>query len=337
MKTNSTLHTIAKQLVASGKGLLAADESHTTIHSRFEKRGIPQTEEMRRAYREMLFSTRGIEHGISGIIFHEETLRQASKEGILFPNLVLGRDISVGVKVDRGTAPLPNFPGEKITEGLDGLAQRLLMYKELGAVFTKWRAVFTIGEKTPSAACMEVNAYVLAHYAALSQEAGLVPIPEPEVLMDGGHDMQACERATGRILQKVFAALTMYGVNLSSMLLKVHMVLSGKEVKKRSMPELVALSTIRMLKAVVPKKVAGIVFLSGGQTSQEAIDNLDAIVRLGRKEKAPWPLSFSFARALQDDAMTAWAGKSENIAKAQEVFARRVSETAAAARGEYRA
>lgn len=335
MKNNSTLHTIAKQLVASGKGILAADESHKTIHSRFEKRGIPQTEEMRRAYRELLFSTRGIEQGLSGIIFHEEVLRQTSRDSILFTNLVRPRGISVGVKVDKGTVTLPNFKDEKVTEGLDGLKARLEQYKWLGAVFTKWRGVFTVGKELPSLPCIEANAYLFSQFAALSQDAGLVPIVEPEVLMDGAHSLKECESATGRALQGVFASLKKYRIDLSSMLLKVNMVLPGKEIKERPAPESVALSTVRVLKAVVPKEVAGIFSLSGGQTPKEATANLNAIVRLGRKEKAPWPLSFSFARALQDDAMTAWAGKSENVAKAQDVFAQRVSETAAAARSEY--
>lgn len=332
--THSTLNHVAKQLVAQGKGLIAADERHKTLHVRFETRGIPQTEEMRRAYRELLFSVRGIEKRLSGVILHEETLRQTDATGILFPNLLRVRGIAVGVKVDKGTVPLPNFTGEKVTEGLDGLKQRLEEYKGLGAVFTKWRAVFSVGKETPSVPCIEGNALGLALFAALSQEAGLVPIPEPEVLMDGDHDMQSCERATGRVLQTVFAAFTKYRVDLSGLLLKVNMVLPGKEAKKRPAPELVALSTVRVLKAAVPKEVPGIFFLSGGQTPREATQNLNAIVLAGRKTKAPWELSFSFARALQDDAMDAWAGKEENVKKAQEIFAKRVEETAAAARGE---
>lgn len=334
MKNNSTLHTIAKQLVVPGKGILAADENHKTIHSRFEKRGIPQTEEMRRAYRELLFGTRNIERSLSGIILHDETIRLADTSGILFSNLLRARGIAVGIKVDKGTVALPNFTDEKVTEGLDGLKERLKEYKWLGAVFTKWRGVFTVGKELPSLPCIEANAYLFAQFAATSQEAGLVPLVEPEVLMNGAHSLKECESTTGRVLQGVFTSLKKYRIDLSSMLLKANMVLPGTEIQERPAPESIALSTIRVLKAVVPKEVAGIVFLSGGQTPEEATGNLRAIVFAGRKEKAPWPLSFSFARALQDDTMTEWAGKSENIAKAQDVFSRRISETAAAARGE---
>ncbi len=334
MKHTSSLNDIAKQLAAPGKGILAADESQKTIHSRFEKRGIPQTTEARRAYRELLFSTQGIEQGISGVILHDETIQQAESTGILFPNLLRARKILVGIKVDKGTVPLANFPDEKVTEGLDGLTARLREYRSLGAVFTKWRGVFTVGKELPSLQCIEANAYLFAQFAALSQEAGLVPIVEPEVLLDGTHDMKACEYATGRVLQTICVSLKKYRVDLFGMLLKASMVLPGKASGEKAAPELVALSTIRVLKAVVPKEVAGIVFLSGGQTPKEATANLCVIVRIGQKEKAPWPLSFSFSRALQDPVMDAWAGKAENVKTAQEVFAQRVSETAAAARGE---
>ena len=333
MKNNTILQQIAKQLVASGKGILAADESHKNIQSRFEKREIPQTEEARRAYRELLFSARGIEQGISGVILHDETIRQAERAGILFPNMLRARQILVGIKVDKGTVPLPNFPEEKVTEGLDGLAARLEEYRGLGAVFTKWRGVFTVGKELPSLPCIEANAYLFAEFAAASQEAGLVPLVEPEVLLDGTHDMKACEYATGRALQAVFSALKKYRVNLSEMLLKASMVLPGKSSGEKAAPELVALSTVRALKAVVPQEVAGIVFLSGGQTPEGATANLSAIVRLGVKEKAPWPLSFSFSRALQDPVMDAWAGKEENWEKAQSIFQKRVAETARACEG----
>lgn len=337
--TSSLSHRLnhtATQLLAPGKGLLAADEKPATLHGRFEMRGIPQTEEKRREYRELLFGTAGIKQGISGVIFNEETLRQAGKDGILFLNLLRVRNILVGVKVDKGTVPLPNFPGEKVTEGLDGLGARLKEYNGCGAVFTKWRGTFTVGKDTPSAPCIEANAYLFSQFVALSQEVGLVPVVEPEVLLDGAYGMQECERAVGRALQGVFASLKRFRVDLSGMLLKTNMVLPGKDSEEKVQPELVALSTVRVLKAVVPKEVAGIFFLSGGQTTDEAARNLAAIVRLGREKQASWPLSFSYSRALQDPVMDAWAGKQENAAKAQEIFARRVAETAAAARGEYK-
>jgi len=335
MKNNTTtlLQQIAEQLVTPGKGILAADESEKTICGRFGKRGIPCTEDTRRAYRELLFCARGIGQGISGVILHDETIQQTERTGILFPDLLHARQILTGIKVDKGTVPLPNFPEEKITEGLDGLAARLLEYRGMGAVFTKWRGVFTVGKELPSLPCIEGNAYLFAEFAAASQEAGLVPIVEPEVLLLGAHDMKACEYATGRVLQMVFSSLKKYRVNLSEMLLKTSMVLPGDTSGEKSAPELVALSTIRVLKAVVPKEVAGIVFLSGGQTPEGATANLNAIIRLGVKEKAPWPLSFSFSRALQDPVIDAWAGKEENIAKAQKIFGGRVAETARACGG----
>lgn len=334
MKNSNILQQIAKQLVTPGKGILAADESQKTLHDRFEKRGIPQTEEKRREYRELLFSTRGIEEGLSGVILHEETLRQSGKDGILFPNALRVRRIAVGIKVDKGTVPLPNFPEEKVTEGLDGLAARLLEYSGMGANFTKWRAVFMVSKKLPSQLCIAANAHRLAHYAALSQKTGLVPILEPEVLLDGEHSMDDCEHATGRVLREVFLTLKEYRVLLGGLLLKASMVLPGKSSGEKTAPELVALSTVRVLKAAVPREVAGIVFLSGGQEPEEATRNLNAIVTLGRTKKAPWPLSFSFSRALQDPVMDVWAGKEENVTKAQSVFQKRMAETAAAARGE---
>ncbi|MEK7208276.1 MAG: class I fructose-bisphosphate aldolase [Patescibacteria group bacterium] len=328
-----SLQDIAQKLAAQGTGILAADESIGTLHKRFEKRGIPQAEEMHRKWRELLFVTPGIERGLSGVILFDETIRQAGSDGILLRNTLLAKGIMFGIKVDKGAVGLTNFPDEKVTEGLDGLGVRLAEYAALGATFTKWRGVFTVGKGLPTPECIEANACIFSQFAALSQDALLVPIVEPEVLLGGTHDMQACEVALGRVLQTVFASLKKYRVNLSSLLLKTSMALPGKGLKEKAAPELVALSTVRVLKAVVPREVAGVVFLSGGQTPEEATKNLNATVLAGRKAKVPWPLTFSFSRALQDPVMDAWLGKDENVRAAQVIFQKRVEETARASEG----
>ena len=266
MDTN-TLITVARELVAEGKGILAADESSGTIKRRLDRVNVPSTEENRRAYREVLFTTPGIEAYISGIILYDETIRQKAQDGTPFPALLTQRGIMPGIKVDKGTIDLAGFPGEKITEGLDGLHARLTEYRNLGARFTKWRAVITIGEGIPTAYCLEANAHALARYAAMSQEAGLVPIVEPEVLMDGTHTIAQCEEVTTATLQSVFAQLQAHRVLLEGMLLKPNMVLSGQDCPQQASVDEVAVATVRCFRRVIPAAVPGIVFLSGGQSA----------------------------------------------------------------------
>ena len=305
--------------MAPGKGLLAADESFPTIEKRFKKLDIPSTEENRRAYREMLFTTGGLGDFISGVILFDETLRQNTHDGIPLAAVLERRGIVPGIKVDKGTVPLANFPEEKITEGLDGLRERLKEYYSFGARFTKWRGVITIGESLPSRTCREANAVNLARFAALSQEAGLVPIVEPEILMDGSHFIDRCETVTNETLPVVFAQLSAHRVKLSGMLLKPAMVLPGAESGQQVSDDEIAQRTVAALKRGVPAEVAGIVFLSGGQSPEQATRRLAAICRGG---SMPWPLTFSFGRALQDLALNAWKGRSENAATAQSALLR---------------
>ncbi|MDO8564776.1 MAG: class I fructose-bisphosphate aldolase [bacterium] len=331
----NTLQNTAKTLLASGKGILAADESPSTNKKRFDKYGIPDTEDMRRKWRELLFTTPDIEKYLSGIILYEETLGQETDSGMLFPEFLAGRGIIPGIKVDQKTEAFGK--DEEVTKGLDGLAERLSEYAHMGAQFTKWRAVIRIGEGTPSAECVAENARRMAEYARLSQQAGLVPIVEPEVLLDGNHSFARCEEVVANTLKVTFDAVHKAGVALDSLLLKTSMVLPGKESGEKRSPQEVAEATVRVLMAGVPKEVAGIVFLSGGQTPQEATERLNEIVKTAQAKSAPWPLTFSYSRALQDPVMAAWQGIEENTAKAQEVFKRRISETAAASRGEFSA
>jgi fructose-bisphosphate aldolase class I len=323
---------MARALVASGKGILAADESTGTIEKRFGAVGIESTEATRRAYRNLLFTTPGVEAFISGVILFDETMRQASDDGTPFPDLLARTGIVPGVKVDRGAKALAGAPGEKVTEGLDGLRERLAEYRELGARFTKWRAVIGIGSGLPTDYAIRVNAHALARFAALSQGAGLVPIVEPEVLMDGGHTVERSFAATSRTLQAVFGELYAQGVRLEAMLLKPNMVLAGYECPEHATHEEVADWTIRAMRRHVPAAVPGIVFLSGGQSDEDATANLDALNRVGGQ---PWQLSFSFGRALQAAALTAWAGDPANMPAAQRVFAGRAVETGAARSGTY--
>ena len=322
------METVAQALVAPGKGILAADESSGTIEKRFQAAGIESTEASRRAYRDLLFTTPGVEAFISGVILFDETMRQSSDDGTSFPEFLARRGIVPGIKVDRGAKPLAGAPGERITEGLDGLRERLGEYRELGARFTKWRAVIGIGPDQPTDNAIRANAHALARFAALSQEAGLVPIVEPEVLRDGEHTVERSFAATCRTLQAVFAELLAQGVWLDGMLLKPNMILAGYACGEQQGPEQVAAWTIRALRRHVPAAVPGIVFLSGGQSDEIATANLDALNRIGESE--PWQLSFSFGRALQAAALKTWAGDPANVRAAQHLFARRAEETGAA-------
>ncbi|MCX6955727.1 MAG: fructose-bisphosphate aldolase class I [Verrucomicrobia bacterium] len=312
--SSSPLDATAQALVAPGKGILAADESFPTIEKRFKPLDIPANEESRRAYRETLFTTAGLGEFISGAILFDETLRQTAHAGTRLVEILQKQGILPGIKVDHGTAGLPNFPDEKMTEGLDGLRERLREYHGLGARFTKWRAVLTVSEVLPSLTCIEVNAYRLALFASLSQEAGLVPIVEPEILMDGDHTLARCEEVASITLRTVFAALSAHRVRLEAMLLKPAMVLPGVDCQQSATEEEIATHTVRCLRRTVPAAVPGIVFLSGGQSPTQATQRLTAI---NRAAAGPWALSFSFGRALQESSLSTWHGKAENIPAAQ--------------------
>lgn len=327
----SDLEGIAQALVAPGKGILAADESTGTIEKRFAAVGVDSTAENRRAYRNLLFTTPAVEAHLSGVILFDETIRQAADDGTPFAELLAQRGMIPGIKVDRGAKPLSGAPGEKVTEGLDGLRERLDEYRELGARFTKWRAVIAITTSLPSDYAISVNAHALARFAALSQEAGLVPIVEPEVLMDGEHTIERSLEGTSRTLQAVFAELLAQRVRLEATLLKPNMVLPGYACAEQASHEEVAAATIRVLRRHVPAAVPGVVFLSGGQSDDDATANLGA---LNRVSDQPWQLSFSYGRALQAAALKAWAGEEANVPSAQTVFAERAAATGAARRGE---
>jgi fructose-bisphosphate aldolase, class I len=326
------LHETAKALVAEGKGILAADESDGTIKKRFDSIGVESTEDNRRAYRELLFTADGAEEFISGVILFDETIRQSSADGTPFPKLLADRGIIPGIKVDKGAKPLALASEETITEGLDGLRGRLEEYYELGARFTKWRATYSIGDDIPSEYCVWTNAHALARYAALSQEAGLVPIVEPEVLMDGTHSIGGAASATGRALQAVYTELHDQRVDLYGTLLKPNMVLSGYEASVRAGIEEVAEATLDVLTRHVPAAVPGIVFLSGGQTDEDATAHLNAMNARGPH---PWELSFSYGRALQAPALKAWGGDPANVEDAQKAFYRRAKFNGAARTGSY--
>jgi fructose-bisphosphate aldolase, class I len=327
-----TIESIAATLLAPGKGLLAADESFPTIEKRFKALDVPSTEENRLAYREMLFTTPGLKEFISGVILFDETIRQRTKDGIPLPEMLTKEGIIPGIKVDKGTISLPNFAGEMITQGLDGLRERFAEYRELGARFTKWRAVIAIGEGLPTATCIEANARALALFAALSQEADLVPIVEPEVLMDGAHTLARCEEVTRATLKCVFDALFDQRVVLEQMLLKTGMVLSGKDCPPQAEVSEVAEATIRCLGRAVPAAVPGIVFLSGGQSDVAATERLNAICAV---DDVPWTLSFSYGRALQDAALKTWRGSAANAAPAQAGLYHRAKCNGLAVRGKY--
>ncbi len=325
-----TLEATARLLVAPGKGILAADESTGTIEKRFGTIGVASTPATRRAYRQLLFTTPNLERFISGVILFDETIRQADDNGTPFVEILAQRGMVPGIKVDRGTETLAGSPLEKVIDGLDDLRERLDEYRALGARFTKWRAVFAISTGLPTDYGIAVNAHALARFAALSQEAGLVPIVEPEVLMDGGHDIARSAEVTSRVLQQVFAELDHQRVVLEDMLLKPNMVLSGYEAQDRATHDEVARWTLRCLRRHVPAAVPGIAFLSGGQTDADATANLNALNRVGG---APWQLSFSYGRALQSAALRAWAGRTENVPVAQRELLDRATTTAAARAG----
>src|SRR5918995_7045738 len=314
------LHETAKAIVAKGKGILAADESSGTIKKRFDSIQLESTEEARRTYRELLFTTPNVADYISGVILYDETIRQKTKDGTPFPQYLQKLGVVPGIKVDTGAKPLAGFPNETITEGLDGLRERLAEYHKLGARFAKWRAVIDIGEGIPSQFAIDANAHALARYAALCQEQNIVPIVEPEVLMDGGHTLERCEEVTGVTLQAVFNQLREHRIHLEGIVLKPNMVISGKKAPQRASPQQVAEATARCLKRQVPSAVPGIAFLSGGQSPQEATLHLSLMNKLA---PLPWKLTFSYGRALQDTALKAWGGKTANFATAQKEFARR--------------
>ena len=326
---------VAQAIVAPGRGILAADESDSTIQKRFDSIGVESAFENRRDYREALFRTEGASEFISGIILFDETIRQEGADGTPLVKVLTDQGIIPGIKVDKSTKPLAGAGDELIAEGLDGLRDRLAEYVELGAKFTKWRAVITIGDHIPSRYCIEANAHALARFAALSQEAGLVPIIEPEVLMDGGHSIETCYEITTATLREVYYELGTQRVALEGTLLKPNMVLSGKDASDRAGAEQVAEATVKCFKNTVPAAVPGLVFLSGGQSDDEATINLDAINRHAASVGAPWELSFSYGRGLQAASLKAWDGKSENIPAAQDAYYHRAKVTSAARRGEY--
>jgi fructose-bisphosphate aldolase class I len=328
----TSLRETARAIVAPGKGILAADESDGTIKKRFDTIQVESTEENRRAYRDLLFTTPGMEEHISGVILFDETIRQSSADGMSFPKLLEDRGVVPGIKVDKGAKALALAEGETVTEGLDGLRDRLAEYGELGARFTKWRATYSIGEDLPSEYCVWVNAHALARFAALSQEAGLVPIVEPEVLQDGTHSIEESAKATGRALLGVYQELHDQRVDIAGTLLKPNMVLSGYSADSRAGIDEVAEATLEVLYKHVPPAVPGIVFLSGGQTDEDATAHLNAMNALGPH---PWELSFSYGRALQQPALKAWRGDQANAQTAQEAFAHRARMNGLARSGSY--
>jgi len=330
----SELAKVAQAMVARGKGILAADESTGTIGKRFQSINVENTEENRRAYRDLLFSAKGVGEHVSGVILYDETLRQKSANGTPFPEMLGKLGILPGIKVDGGTKDMALCPGETITEGLDGLAKRCAEYVKLGAKFAKWRAVITIGADIPSSACIIANAHALARYGAICQAEGLVPIIEPEVLMDGDHTIERCEIATEAALREVFAALAAQRVAPEQMVLKPSMVISGKSCARQAGVDEVAERTLRLLKRCVPAAVPGIAFLSGGQSDELATAHLDAMNRLGG---GPWTLSFSYGRALQQPALKAWHGSAANVGAAQAALLHRANMNGLAAIGQYRA
>jgi len=327
------LQETARAIVAEGKGILAADESDSTIKKRFDSIDVESTEEDRRAYRDLLFTTEGVEEYISGVILFDETIRQKSADGTPFPELLASKGIIPGIKVDKGAKPLALAEDETITEGLDGLRERLAEYRELGARFAKWRAVISIGKSIPSEYCIWTNAHALARYAALSEEAGLVPIVEPEVLMDGDHTIERSFQVTSHTLHAVFTELRDQRIHPEGILLKPNMVLPGYEGSEQVSDEEIAHQTVQCFLRHVPAMVPGIVFLSGGQSEVEATENLNAINRVG----GPWPLSFSYGRALQASALQAWGGEPDNVDAGQDAFLHRARMNALAVAGDWSA
>ena len=332
MSHQDPLQETVELLVQAGKGILAADESGPTIAKRFKSIGVESTEENRRAYRNLLLATPGLGAHISGAILYEETLTQRADDGTPLPELAARQGIVPGIKVDAGKIALARAPGDEITQGLDGLAKRLVEYKRQGARFAKWRAVYNVSDTLPSRLAIEANAQALARYAAICQDEGVVPIVEPEVLLDGGHTLERCAEVTEAVLHEVFEALHRHRVALEHMLLKPSMVVAGKEQPKQAAVAEVAAQTIRVLRRTVPAGVPGIFFLSGGQTPAEATAHLDAMNRLGAQ---PWALSFSYGRALQEPAMQAWKGQAANARSSQDALLNRARLNGAARDGRY--
>ncbi|MHB8447299.1 MAG: class I fructose-bisphosphate aldolase [Rudaea sp.] len=327
------LESIAQAMVAPGKGIIAIDESTNTIAKRFAAVNVPNSEENRRAYREMLLTAPNLGEHISGAILYDETLRQSTRAGVPFTKVMMDNGILPGIKVDKGPQPLAGFPGEVVTEGLDGLRERLNEYAKLGAKFAKWRAVITIGEDSPSGTCIEANCHALARYAALCQEAGIVPMVEPEVLMDGDHDLEVCYDVTEATLRSLFGSLYEQNVMLEGTILKASMVISGKGCGEQADVDEVAEATVRCLKASVPAAIPGIVFLSGGQSDEQATAHLNAMNQIGPH---PWPLSFSYGRAMQSAALKLWAkDMARNFAEAQKTVSLRAKENGMAALGQW--
>jgi len=329
----SLLSKTAAAMVAKGKGLLAADESSGTCEKRFKSVGVESTEENRRAYRGLLFATPGVEQFVSGVILFDETIRQKTSDGIPFPDFLAKKGIIPGIKVDKGTHDLALAPGEKVTEGLDGLRGRLAEYFKLGARFAKWRAVITIGDGIPSHTCLYANAHALARYAALCQEASIVPIIEPEVLLDGDHSIERCEEVTEAALRATYAALAAHNVSFEHTILKASMVLSGKDNARQAGVGEVAERTVRVLKRTVPAAQPGVVFLSGGQSDVDATAHLNAMAAM---KGMPWPLTFSYSRALQNPALKAWRGSLQNVAAAQKAFHHRAHMNGLACQGKWK-
>ena len=324
----------AAAMVARGKGILAADESSGTCETRFKTINTPCTEESRRTYRGLLFTTPGMEQFISGVILYDETIRQKTNEGVLFPDYLARKGVLPGIKVDTGAKSLALCPGEKVTEGLDALRERLADYFKLGARFAKWRAVITIGEAIPTHTCLYSNAHALARYAALCQEASIVPMIEPEVLLDGGHTIERCEEVSEATLRATYAALAAHNVSFEHTILKASMVVSGKACARQAGVDEVAERTLRVLKRTVPAAQPGVVFLSGGQSDVSATAHLNAMASM---KGLPWPLTFSYSRALQNPALNTWKGQSGNSGAAQRAFHHRAHMNGLAAQGKWKA
>ena len=332
MKDNNTLYTTVSQLMQEGKGILAADESDATAGKRLEIARLPNQPGNRQDFRELLFTAPGIEEYLSGVILYDSTMRESTDQGIPFVDVLAARGIVPGIKVDMGVKPIPNTNGEVVTRGLDGLEDRLKEYYEIGARFTKWRGVVTIGEDIPTDTCLELNAVHMAEYALLVQAQGMVPIVEPEVLFPGEHSIEVAEDATTRTLTILFSVLRKYGVDLKGLILKSSMVLAGDAYKEQSTPDEVAAATLRTFKLAVPREVGGIVFLSGGQTPKRSTENLQAISAYGAQ---PWPITYSYSRAIQEPVLIAWQGHPENIPAAQKAMLTRLKMNSLARLGKY--
>ncbi|MFP4133409.1 MAG: class I fructose-bisphosphate aldolase [Halothece sp.] len=329
------LRNTAKAMVAPNQGILAMDESNGTCNKRFQKQGIDATEEMRRQYRELILTTPNLGDYISGAILYDETIRQKKEDGTPFTQVMQDAGVIIGIKVDTGAKDLAGHPGEKVTEGLDGLRDRIAEYYQMGARFAKWRAVITIGDGIPTPACIEANAHALARYAALCQEGGLVPIVEPEVLIDGDHTQERCYEVTDQTLRTVFTELRSQGVEFDQMILKPSMVISGKQCPQQSTPQQVAEQTIKCLRDNVPASVPGIAFLSGGQTPEQAAEHLHLMNSEPLKSQCPWRVTFSYARAIQQPALEHWKGQANNVAEAQKLLHHRAKCNSAASMGSY--